>query len=129
LLDPCSKINLCIKNTQNIREEKKLFDWKKKLRSKDIYYSNVKPKQSETNYKFLHRSTSSIECVVYLYSVSSINNQTRYSIVVLTRPTSRKSQKNLSLVGHNNLLRLHGYEKLYSNYKVKSKRKGKERRD
>jgi hypothetical protein len=31
--------------------------------------------------------------VVFLYSVSSINNQARCSIVVLTRPTSRKSQK------------------------------------
>ena len=88
-----------------------------------MYYSNVKPKQSETNYKFLHRSIPSIECVVFLYSVSSINNQTRCLVAVLTRPTSRKSQKNLSLVWHENLLPLHEYEKLYSNYKVKSKRK------
>jgi hypothetical protein len=71
---------------------------KKKLRSKDMYYSNVKPKQSETNYKFLYRSTPYIECVVFLYSVSSINNQTRCPVVVLMRPTSRKSQKNFSLV-------------------------------
>ena len=110
------------------KERKEVIWLEKKLRSKDMNYSNVKPKQSETNYKFLYRSTPSIECVMFLYSVSSINNQTRCPVVVLTRPTSRKSQKNLSLVWHNNLLLLHGYEKLYSNYKVKSKRKGKERR-
>ena len=60
---------------------------------------------------------------MFLYSVSSINNQNQCPIVILTKPTSRKSQKNLLLVLHNNLLRLHGYEKLHNNYKVKSKSK------
>jgi hypothetical protein len=31
---------------------------KKRGRSKDINYSNVKPKREETNYKFLHKSTT-----------------------------------------------------------------------
>jgi hypothetical protein len=43
-------------------------------------YSNVKPEREETNCKFLHRSTPSVERVVFLYLVSSINNQTRCPI-------------------------------------------------
>jgi hypothetical protein len=30
LLDPCPKIKLCEKDTQNKRKEKKSFDWKKR---------------------------------------------------------------------------------------------------
>jgi len=119
LLDPCPKIKFCPKNTQKKKERKKVI-WleEKKIKDKDINYSNVKPEREETNYKFLHGSTSSIEYVVFLYSFFSINNQTWCPIVILTRPTSRKAQKSPLLVWHNNLLQLHGYEKLYNNYIV-----------
>jgi hypothetical protein len=66
----------------------------------------------------LHKSSSLIECLMFLYSVSSINNQTWFPIVVLTRSISRKAQKNLLLVQHYNLFRLHKHEKLYNNYKI-----------
>ena len=66
----------------------------------------------------LHRSPPSIECLVFLYLISSINNQTQFPIVVLTRPTSRRAHKDLLLVQQNNLFRLHMHEKLYNNYKV-----------
>jgi hypothetical protein len=44
-------------------------------------YSNVKPELEEINCKFLRRSTPYVECVVFLYSVSSINDQTRCPIL------------------------------------------------
>jgi hypothetical protein len=106
LLDHCQKIKLC-KKVHKTKERKEIIWLEKKKtkgRSKDIYYWNVKPlkhyylnkRKPITN--SLHRSSPFIKCLMFLYSVSSINNQTWFPIVVLTRPTSKRAHKSLLLV-------------------------------